>query len=89
VNKTAPTKKGKGKRTRDDDIPPQPSPEAQSVYKCLLELREHLHCQGHSRGRAVMYCWVRPATDKLAGEHVDMDNDMMSLWAKHMVSESI
>ncbi|KAI0293473.1 hypothetical protein BC826DRAFT_969203 [Russula brevipes] len=84
VKKASSARKGKGKRTRDDDIPPQPSSEAQHHLDCLLELQRHLSCDMHSKGGMRTFCWVKPTTANSAGGHIEMNHENMTLWAKHM-----
>ena len=48
--------KGKAKRTRSDDVPPEPSSEIKYQQDCLHDLRRHLKCSGHSTPGCPVYC---------------------------------
>jgi hypothetical protein len=81
--------KGKEKRTRDDDIPPKPSPEVRHQHECLVELQRHLACEGCSRGGSRTYCWIEPANQgSSSGGHREMSHQEMTIWAKHIVSKT-
>jgi hypothetical protein len=77
----------KEKRNRSDDIPPEPSQEVKESADCLAELKEHLLCQTHSDAVKRTYCWVERGTEKVKGEHRQLDYEELTLWAKHMVSK--
>ncbi|KAI0288225.1 hypothetical protein BC826DRAFT_1107919 [Russula brevipes] len=84
AKKASYTKKGKGKRTRNEDVPQPPLPETQRQFDCLLELQRHLLCQTHSKDGLQVYCWIKPATKDSSGGHVEMDHEKMTLWAKYI-----
>src|ERR1700735_469002 len=83
-----PRAKGKEKRTRSDDIPPEPSPEMKHQHECLLDLRQHLRCGGHSLPGRPAYCWVEPGGQGLPGGHRELTHEEMTLWAKYIVSKT-
>ena len=81
--------KNKAKRCRDDDIPPDPSPEVQDQYNNLLLLRSELFCNAHSADGRQTYCWIEKAgeaQDGGPGGHREINHEQMTLWAKHIVS---
>ena len=78
---------GKEKRTRSDDIPPEPKPEVKHQHDCLLELRQHLKCSSHSIPGRPVYCWPKPGEKGSPGGHREVSHEEMTLWAKHIVSE--
>ena len=72
---------------RSDDIPPEPSQDVKESADCLAELKEHLLCQTHSDTVKRAYCWIDRGTDKVKGDHRQLDYEELTLWAKHMVSK--
>ena len=81
--------KGKAKRTRSDDVPPEPSPEIKYQQDCLLDLRRHLRCSGHSTPGRPVYCWPEPAGKESEGGHRELTHEEMTLWAKQIVSQAL
>ncbi|KAH9165742.1 hypothetical protein EDB89DRAFT_1911169 [Lactarius sanguifluus] len=75
--------KGKGKRSCDDDIPPEATPEAKSQDNHLLNLQSHLLCNACSKSSGLRkYCWIEPARDGVEGGHIDIEHREMTNWAK-------
>jgi hypothetical protein len=92
VNKKAPKAqgaKGKGKRCREDDIPPEPTPLAADNNRSLEQLKQHLLCQAHSRGGQVTYCTINRSGEGGRGGHEPLTHKDMTLWAKKIVSGEI
>ena len=79
--------KGKAKRTRSDDVPPESSPEMKHQQECLLDLRRHLRCSAHSIPGRPVYCWPELAGKDSLGGHRELTHEEMTLWAKHIVSQ--
>lgn len=79
--------KGKAKRTRSDDVPPEPSQEMKHQQECLLDLRRHLRCTGHSMPGRPVYCWPKPGGKGSPGGHRELSHEDMTLWAKYIVSK--
>src|ERR1700761_3529641 len=79
--------KGKQKHMRSDDIPPEPSSEMRHQHECLLELRQHLKCSGHSLPGRPVYCWPKPGGRGSPGGHKELSHEEMTLWAKYIVSK--
>ncbi|KAI9466354.1 hypothetical protein BJY52DRAFT_1183211 [Lactarius psammicola] len=77
-------KRREKKRTRDDDIPPEPTPEAKRQDDNLRKLQKKWLCQSHSGPGLRTYCWVEPATQGSRGGHREINHDEMTLWAKHI-----
>ncbi|KAH9009474.1 hypothetical protein EDB85DRAFT_2162692 [Lactarius pseudohatsudake] len=67
----------KGKRRREDDIPPPMNPEQGAVYQAYKELEIALKCEAHKG-----HCFV----DRLGGRdnHKRLDHRAMTFWAKKM-----
>ncbi|KAI9442727.1 hypothetical protein H4582DRAFT_2073317 [Lactarius indigo] len=81
--KTCGKGKKKEKRSRDDDIPPEATPEAKSQYNHLLSLQRHLLCSEHSKAAGLRkYCWIEPSSPGVQGGHKDIKHGEMTLWAK-------
>ena len=80
--------RAKEKRSREDDIPPEPSAATKRQHDCFLELKEHIHCQAHSTSGIETYCWIELRTKGRKGGHFEVNHREMTLWAKHMVSKS-
>ncbi|KAI9447828.1 hypothetical protein H4582DRAFT_2068416 [Lactarius indigo] len=81
--KTCGKGKKKEKRSRDDDIPPEATPEAKSQYNHLLSLQRHLLCSEHSKAAGLRkYCWIEPSSPGIQGGHKDIKHGEMTLWAK-------
>jgi hypothetical protein len=76
--------KGKEKRHRDDDIPPELDPETKEELRCLVELQEHLEREEHSEPGMRVFCWVDPLGSRRW--HSKLSHEDITLWAKHMVS---
>ena len=81
--------KGKAKRTRSDDVPPESSPEIKYQQECLLDLRQHLRCSRHSMPGRPVYCWPEPGGKELPGGHREVTHEEITLWAKHIVSQTV
>ena len=79
--------KEKEKRCREDDVPPELSPEAKTQYGKLLELQNKLFCHVHSRPGMAVYCRILKASKSSEGGHQEVSHTQMTLWAKHMVSK--
>ncbi|KAH9166164.1 hypothetical protein EDB89DRAFT_2076160 [Lactarius sanguifluus] len=63
--------KGKAKRSHEDDIPPEATPEAKHQYNHLLELQRHLLCSVHSTSGLQAYCWIEPAKEGALGGYCE------------------
>ncbi|KAI9429411.1 hypothetical protein H4582DRAFT_2089266 [Lactarius indigo] len=75
------TKRGKEKRRREDDIPPEATPD---TLDHLLELRQHLLCEAHSKPGKKAYCVVEQSGENERGGHKELTPAEISLWAKHI-----
>ncbi|KAI9428500.1 hypothetical protein H4582DRAFT_2091912 [Lactarius indigo] len=75
------TKKGKEKRRREDDIPPEPTPD---MLDHILELRQHLLCATHSKPGKKAYCAIEQSGENGKGGHKELTDEEISLWAKHI-----
>ncbi|KAH9024084.1 hypothetical protein EDB84DRAFT_1564538 [Lactarius hengduanensis] len=75
--------KGKEKRCREDDIPPEATPEAQRQDEHLLRLQRHLLCNECTQSSGLRtYCWIEPAREGVKGGHVEIEHREMTHWAK-------
>lgn len=83
--------KGREKRSRNDDIPPEPTLEEKGHYDKLMDLRKHLRCAEHSKPGSPVYCWTEQADlgGKTNGGHREISHEEMTLWAKHIVSKKL
>jgi hypothetical protein len=72
--------KGKGKRSCEDDIPPEPTPEMAKCNGYLQELKQHLLCQTHSKPGRLTYCTIDQ------GGHDPLTHKDMTYWASEIVS---
>ncbi|KAH9175512.1 hypothetical protein EDB89DRAFT_1903973 [Lactarius sanguifluus] len=79
--------KGKEKRCRDDDIPPDATPEVKRQYDYVLDLQRKLLCSEHSTSGLRAYCWIEPSKEGVEGGHRKVQHDQMTLWAKQIVSK--
>ncbi|KAI9431270.1 hypothetical protein H4582DRAFT_2085253 [Lactarius indigo] len=77
-------RKGKEKRSREDDVPPELTPEMRSQLDCLLELQQHLLCQAHSKPGKKTFCLIRPRGENAKDGHKELTHEEMTLWAKEM-----
>ncbi|KAH9038062.1 hypothetical protein EDB85DRAFT_1888122 [Lactarius pseudohatsudake] len=85
LNRPKAQKKGKGKekRSRDDDIPPEATPEAKCQDDHLLSLQRHLLCDEHSKAaRLRKYCYIEPVRAGVEGGHIPIEHREMTIWAK-------
>ncbi|KAH9066338.1 hypothetical protein EDB87DRAFT_1679081 [Lactarius vividus] len=73
------TKRGKEKRRREDDIPPESTPD---MLDHILELRQHLLCQAHSKPGNKVYCTIEQSGEDGKGGHRQLTSGQISLWAK-------
>jgi hypothetical protein len=81
--------KGKGKRSRQDDIPPAPTPEMAERNGYLQELKQHLLCQTHSKPGQLTYCAIdQPGADR-GGGHDPLTHKDITYWANEIVSSEI
>ncbi|KAH9007421.1 hypothetical protein EDB84DRAFT_1572907 [Lactarius hengduanensis] len=62
-------KKGKEKRRREDDVPPELT---QDMLDHLLELQQHLLCETHSRPGKKTFCVVEQSGGKERGGHEEV-----------------
>ncbi|KAH9162263.1 hypothetical protein EDB89DRAFT_2079847 [Lactarius sanguifluus] len=76
--------KGKEKRCRDDDIPPDATPEVKRQYDYVLDLQRKLLCSEHSTSGLRAYCWIEPSKEGVEGGHRKVRHDQMTLWAKQI-----
>jgi hypothetical protein len=79
--------KKKEKHTREDDIPPEPMPEAKRQVENLCTLQQQWYCMAHSTLGVMTYCWIEPAEGSSKGGHREIPHSEMTLWAKYMVSK--
>jgi hypothetical protein len=84
-----PLTKGKGKRTRADDIPPETPPAMEEVVIHLCDLQDHLLCAAHSRSGMKTYCYIEPAEQGIEGGHCKYSHKDLTLWAQYIVSQTI
>ncbi|KAH9040366.1 hypothetical protein EDB85DRAFT_1886896 [Lactarius pseudohatsudake] len=85
LNRPKARKKGKGKekRSHDDDIPPEATPEVKCQDDHLLSLQRHLLCDEHSKASGLRtYCWIEPAKPGVEGGHIPIEHMEMTMWAK-------
>ncbi|KAI9431984.1 hypothetical protein H4582DRAFT_2084258 [Lactarius indigo] len=75
------TKKGKEKRRREDDIPPEPTPD---MLHHILELQQHLLCATHSRPGKKAYCAIEQSGENGEGGHKELTPEEISLWVKYI-----
>ncbi|KAI9439132.1 hypothetical protein H4582DRAFT_2056971 [Lactarius indigo] len=75
------TKKGKEKRHREDDIPPESTPD---MLDHILELRQHLLCAAHSKPGKKAYCVIEQSGENGKGGHKELMDKEISLWAKYI-----
>ncbi|KAH9060642.1 hypothetical protein EDB87DRAFT_1576783 [Lactarius vividus] len=73
------TKRGKEKHCREDDIPPESTPD---MLDHILELRQHLLCQVHSKPGNKVYCTIEQSGEDGKGGHRQLTSGQISLWAK-------
>jgi hypothetical protein len=78
--------KGKGKHSREDDIPPQLTPEMAKHDGYLQELKQHLLCQTHSKPRQLTYCTIDKSGASERGGHDPLTHKDLTFWANEMVS---
>ncbi len=78
-------KKGKEKCRREDDIPPELTPD---MLECLWDLKEHLLCDEHSKPGKKTFCVVNKSEGNAKGGHEELTYKEMSPWGKHMVSNA-
>jgi hypothetical protein len=81
--------KGKGKRSREDDIPPEPTPEMAKHDGYLQELKQHLLCQTHSKPKQLTYCTIDKSGAHGRGGHDLLTHKDITFWASEMVSSEI
>jgi hypothetical protein len=81
--------KGKGKRTREDDIPPALTPATEKANACLEKLKQRLFCHSHTVPGKKAYCTISKSGEKGRGGHDPVSHQDMTLWAKQMVSSEI
>lgn len=80
--------KGKGKRTRADDIPPETPPGMVNEVEHLRDLQSRLLCAAHSKPGMKTYCWIEPAEKGIRGGHREFTHQELTLWAKYIVSRT-
>jgi len=85
----APCPKGKGKRSREDDIPPAPTPDMAKRDGYLQELKQHLLCQTHSKPGQMSYCAIEKSGANERGGHDPLTHKDITYWANEMVSSGI
>ncbi|KAH9056713.1 hypothetical protein EDB87DRAFT_1686958 [Lactarius vividus] len=73
------TKRGKEKCRREDDIPPESTLD---MLDHILELRQHLLCQAHSKPGNKVYCTIEQLGEDGKGGHRQLTSRQISLWAK-------
>lgn len=79
--------KGKGKRTRADDIPPPTPLKLVKVVDHLRDLQERLLCAKHSKPGMRTYCWIEVAENGVKGGHREFSHSELTLWAKYIVRQ--
>ena len=89
TSKTGQSSKGKGKRSCEDDIPPEPTPEMAKRNGYLQELKQHLLCQTHSKPGQLTYCAIDKSGAKGRGGHNPLTHKDLTYWANEMVSNGI
>ena len=79
-------KKEKEKCTREDDIPPELTPEGARLERSLAQLKRRWYCTAHSKPGIKTYCWIAPTQANGKGGHRQMEYKDLCLWAKYIVS---
>lgn len=78
--------KGKEKRGREDDIPPEPTIDMTKQLDCLRELQHHCECATHSKAGMRTYCLIKMSDKDQEGGHKELSHEYMTLWAKKIMS---
>jgi hypothetical protein len=80
--------KGKGKRTRADDIPPATPAKMVDEVNHLRDLQVHLLCAIHSKHGIKTYCYIEVAGEGVEGGHREFSHSDLGLWAEYIVSQT-
>jgi hypothetical protein len=78
--------KGKGKRSREDDVPPAPTPQMAEHDGHLQELKQHVFCQSHSKPGQLTYCAIDKSGVYGRGGHDPLTHKDLTYWANEIVS---